>query len=252
MAEKKKSKAREDRVILSAKDGSIVDRDPGDKRPPSQRKSDAGKKRIFAFVLWALAIVAEIVAIWTFNNFSVLWPSLAAIIADAVLCIIAAQFWKQANRLDPPKGKFLKNQLGVIMALIAFLPLGYFLLKNSKDMPAGAKKIIAVVAALAFVLTMGMSIEYNPVSQADLDQAERMAIEYGGAAYWGKYSKSYHFDPDCRTLQNSSQIYEGTIEEAFELGKTDPCDFCAGGGESKSILENVLGDDAENPDTEEK
>lgn len=252
MAEEKKSKSRADRVILSAKDGSVVERDPEEKRPASQRKSNAGKKRVFAVILWILAIVAEIVAIWTFNHFSVLWPSLAAIIADAALCIAAAQFWKQANRLDPPKGRFLKNQFGVIMTLIAFLPLGYFLLKSSKDMPPGAKKIIAVVAALAFVLTMGMSIEYNPVSQADLDQAELMAIEYGGAAYWGKYSKSYHFDPDCRTLQNSSQIYEGTIEEAFELGKTDPCDFCAGGGESKSIFENVLGDNAEDPGTQEE
>lgn len=249
MAQKKKSsKAREDRVIRKASDGSVIDRVSPENRQPSAQRAAAGKKRIFAYVFWALAIAAEVAAIWTFNNFSVLWPSLAAIIADAVLCIIAAQFWKQANRLDPPKGKFLKNQFGVIMTLIAFLPLGYFLLKNSKDMPAGAKKILAIVAAAAFVLTMGMSIEYNPTTQADLEQAEQMAIEYGGAAYWGKYSKSYHFDPDCQTLVNSKEIFEGTMEEAFDLGKSDPCDFCAGGGESKSILENVLVSDEEDPD----
>ena len=90
MAEEKKSKSRADRVILSAKDGSVVERDPEEKRPASQRKSNAGKKRVFAVILWILAIVAEIVAIWTFNHFSVLWPSLAAIIADAALCIAAA------------------------------------------------------------------------------------------------------------------------------------------------------------------
>lgn len=249
MADKKESP--KERVFLDAKDGSQVDPYSGEQRTPSARRSGAQRKRIIAVVLWILAIGAEVVAIWTFNHYSVLWPSLAAIIADALLCVIAAQFWKQSNRMDPPKGKFIKNQFGVIMTLIAFLPLGYFLLRNSKEIPSGAKRILAVVAAAAFVLTMGMSIEYDPVSQSDLDQAEQMAIEYGGEAYWGKYSKSYHFDPDCRTLLNSAQVYQGTIEEAFELGKTDPCDFCAGGGESKSILENVLGGDESAQDAEE-
>ncbi len=250
MAQKKKSSAaRADRVIRKASDGSVVDRASADKRPPGAQKSAAGQKRIIAYVLWALAIAAEVAAIWTFNHFSVLWPSLAAIAADAAFCIAAAQFWKQANHLDPPKGKFFKNQFGVLMAMIAFLPLGYFLLKNSKDMPASARKILAIVAAFAFILTMGLSIDYNPTSQEDLTQAELMAIENGGVAYWGKYSKSYHFDPDCQTLVNSKEIFEGTVEEAFDLGKTDPCDFCAGGGENKSILENVLVNSEEDPDT---
>lgn len=25
----------------------------------------------------------------------------------------------------------------------------------------------------------------------------------------------------------SSKVYQGTIEEAFEANRTDPCDFCA-------------------------
>ena len=113
-------------------------------------------------------------------------------------------------------------------------------------MPKGAKKVISVVAAAAFLLTMGMSIDYNPITQSDLDAAEQMAIEYGGDVYWGKYSKSYHLDPDCQTLLNTREVFHGTLEDAYELGKNDPCDFCAGGGESKSILESIVGtDDAE-------
>lgn len=243
--DKGKKKARADRVITDISDGRIIDDPDSEKKRPSAIRKSANKKRVVAVVLWVFAIIAEIVAIWTFNHFSVLWPSLAAIIADAVFCIFAAGFWKKANDIDPPKGRFLKNQFGVIMCLIAFLPIGYVLLKGSKDMPGGAKKIISVVAAVAFLLTMGMSIDYNPMTQSDLDVAEQMAIEHGGDVYWGKYSKSYHLDPDCQTLLNSREVFHGTIEDAFELGKTDPCDFCAGGGESKSILENIISSDNE-------
>lgn len=212
-----------------------------EKKTPSVQRATANKQRVIAGVLWALAIIAEIVAIWTFNNFSVLWPSLAAIIADAALCIVAASLWKKANDIDPPKGRFWKNQFGVIMCLIAFIPIGYVLLKGSKNMPAGAKKIISIVAAVAFIFTMGMSIDYNPMTQSDLDMAEQLSIENGGDVYWGKYSKSYHFDADCQTLLNSKEVFHGTLQDAFDLGKYDPCDFCAGGGDSKSILQNIIG-----------
>lgn len=241
--DKEKKKARADRVITDIKDGRVIDDVNAQKKRPSAVRKSANKKRIVAVIFWILAIIAEIVAIWTFNHFSVLWPSLAAIITDAVFCMIAVGFWKKANDIDPPKGRFLKNQFGVIMCLIAFIPIGYVLLKGSKDMPKGAKKVISVVAAVAFLLTMGMSIDYNPMTQSDLDVSEQMAIEYGGDVYWGKYSKSYHLDPDCQTLLNSREVFHGTLEDAFELGKTDPCDFCAGGGESKSILENIISTD---------
>lgn len=246
--EKKKSKARADRVITDVKSGRVIEDVSSEKKRPSVQRESANKQRIIAGVLWALAIVAEIVAIWTFNNFSVLWPSLAAIVADAALCITAASFWKKANDIDPPKGRFWKNQFGVIMCLIAFIPIGYVLLKGSKDMPAGAKKIISIVAALAFILTMGMSIDYNPMTQSDLDAAEQLSIENGGDVYWGKYSKSYHFDADCQTLLNSKEVFHGTLQDAFDLGKLDPCDFCAGGGDSQSILQNIIGGSGDKAD----
>ena len=45
--------------------------------------------------------------------------------------------------------------------------------------------------------------------------------------YWTRFGKSYHLDPNCHTLMRSSKVYQGTIEEAFEANRTDPCDFCA-------------------------
>lgn len=211
------------------------------------RKAAARPKRILAFVFWALAIAAEVAAIYFFNNYVVLWPCLAALGADLVFCIIAALSWKKGNDIDPPKGRFLKNQFGVIMCLIAFLPLGYVLLKQSKQMPANVKKIVSIVAAVCFVAAMGASIDYNPTTIDDLNEAHLEQAGYTGVCYWGEYSKSFHFDPDCRTLRNSSVIYEGTIEEAFEDNRKDPCDFCAEGASPKSetLLNSIFGEEGE-------
>ena len=222
MAEK--SRAREDRVITDIRDQAKTE---------SQRKADARKKRTIAIVLWVLAIACEIAAIFLFKKLVVLWPCLLAIIVDAVLCIVAAQFWKKANHIDPPAGKFWQNQFGAIMSVIAFAPLIVIFLL-SKDVDPKSKKIAVIVAAIAAIATMGASIDYNPVTIDDLNEAELQALGYGGECYWARYSKSYHFDPDCPTLLRSKEVFHGTIEQAFEEGRTDPCDFCANGKEEKA------------------
>lgn len=45
--------------------------------------------------------------------------------------------------------------------------------------------------------------------------------------YWVPDGKSYHFDSNCPSLSRSPEIYEGTLQEAIEEGKTDPCNNCA-------------------------
>ena len=221
MAER--AKPREDRVITDIRDQAKTD---------SQRKADARSKRIIAVVLWILAIGCEIAAIYLFKHLVVLWPCLAALIADAILCIIAAQFWKKANHIDPPAGRFWQNQFGAFMAVLAFAPFILILL-TSKDVDPKFKKILTVVAALCLVASVGFSIDYNPVTIDDLNEAELQALGYGGTCYWAKYSKSYHFDPDCQALLRSKEVFQGTIEQAFEEGRTDPCDFCANGKDEK-------------------
>ena len=221
MAER--SKPREDRVITDIRDQAKTD---------SQRKAAARSKRIIAVILWILAIGCEIAAIILFKKLVVLWPCLLALIVDAVLCIVAAQFWKKANHIDPPAGKFWQNQFGAFMAVLAFAPFILILL-TSKDVDPKFKKILTVVAALCLVASVGLSIDYNPVTIDDLNEAELQALGYGGECYWAKYSKSYHFDPDCQALLRSKEVFHGTIEQAFEEGRTDPCDFCANGKDEK-------------------
>ena len=220
MAERK---AREDRVITDIRDQAKTE---------SERKSAARSKRIVAIILWILAIGCEVAAIILFKKLVVLWPCLLALIVDAILCIVAAQFWKKANHIDPPAGRFWQNQFGAFMAVLAFFPFILILL-TSKDVDPKFKKILTVVAALCLVASVGASIDYNPVTIDDLDEAELSALGYGGECYWAKYSKSYHFDPDCPTLLRSKEVFHGTIEQAFEEGRTDPCDYCAGGKELK-------------------
>jgi len=48
------------------------------------------------------------------------------------------------------------------------------------------------------------------------------------SVYWVPKGKSYHATKDCCALLKSSQIVNGTLKEASENGKTDPCSKCVG------------------------
>ena len=201
-------------------------------------KSSATTKRIFSIILWVVAFLAEVGAILMLNG---TWyvPAdkqmmflIGLVVIDLILVVIGALLWKSANRLDPPSKKkklsfFLLSQMGLIAAIICFLPLIILLLKN-KDMDAKTKKLVSIVAAVALVIAALLSIDFSPTSSEDLAAAQELAMEVGdGTAYWTQFGKSYHLDPNCHTLLNSSTIYEGTVEEAFAANREDPCNFCA-------------------------
>lgn len=46
-------------------------------------------------------------------------------------------------------------------------------------------------------------------------------------AYWTPRGKSYHFSRSCPSLSRSQNVKEGTLQEAINAGKTDPCNNCA-------------------------
>lgn len=197
-------------------------------------KSSATTKRILAAILWVAALGAEICGIlilngtWFFPEETRLYWLIGAVVLDLILVVIGAQLWKKANRLDPASEAnkvkfFFWNQMGLVAAVICFLPLIILLLSN-KEMDKKSKRIVTIVAAIALVIAALLSIDFNPVSAEDLAEAQQTAT---GTVYWTRFGKSYHLDPDCHTLLNSSTVYSGTIEEAFEANRTDPCDFCA-------------------------
>lgn len=49
------------------------------------------------------------------------------------------------------------------------------------------------------------------------------------AAYWTPNGKSYHFSETCPSLSRSRDIKSGTLQDALNAGKTDPCNNCANG-----------------------
>lgn len=154
---------------------------------------------------------------------------IGALVIDLILVIIGSQLWKKANRLDPASKQssvkfFLWNNMGFIAAVVCFLPVVILLLAN-KDLDAKTKKIVTVVAVIALILASVFSIDFNPVSAEELAEAQQTVGN--GSVYWTQFGKSYHLDPNCHTLMRSSKVYPGTIEEAFEANRTDPCDFCA-------------------------
>ena len=198
-------------------------------------KKSATTKRIVAVVLWVLALAAEVGAIlilngiWYIPEEQKLYWLIGALAVDLILVIIGSQLWKKSNRLDPASKAskvkfFLWNNMGLIASVICFLPLIILLLAN-KDLDGKTKKIATVVAVIVLIIASLFSIDFDPVSAEDLAEAQQTVGI--GSVYWTRFGKSYHLDPDCQTLQNSAVVYQGTIEEAFEANRTDPCDFCA-------------------------
>lgn len=230
-------KAPIERTIVKAGTGEKSEKAAKPAVVSAENKKKATGLRWGAVALWLVGVAFEVVAILLLNGTlyipgnAMTWM-LIALGLDLVAVIIASQLWKKANRYDPASEKsklkfFLWNNMGVIASVIAFLPFIVLLLKD-KEMDKKSKRIVTVVAAIALLIAGAASVDYDPVSAEDLAEAqEQAAVAGNGMAYWTQWGRSYHLDPDCHTLARSATIYEGTIEEAFEAKRTDPCDFCA-------------------------
>jgi hypothetical protein len=194
--------------------------------------------RIGAILLWLAAIACEFLAILTyFGKINITFiPTLAwligLIVIDVVCVIIGAQLWKKSNKIDPAskanKVKFwLWNNLGLIMCVIALVPLIIILLAvDSKNKKIDKKtRIIAVVVACVALLIGGVcAYDWNPISDEEKQAAED-AVK--GDVYWTQYGKVYHTHEDCGSLNNSDKLYTGTVTDAIENGRTRICSFCA-------------------------
>jgi hypothetical protein len=215
----------------------------------SKGKGGATPLRIWSAILWVLAIGLEVFAIYIFNNNATFFGLslevclIGTLVLDAILCIIAAQIWKKSNDLAPIKSKskfvrFVWYQLGVIMAAIAFIPFVIILFTKKDvdvDLDPKMKKIIGIIAIGLFLLVGTTSIDFDPPTAEAANDLERVVaeqtedFEVGDEVYWTSFGKSFHTDTDCRTIArstNRSADTEGTITNACETKKEDPCDVC--------------------------
>lgn len=215
-------------------------------QPTPESKQQATTFRIIAFVLWLLAIVGELFAIfWVLKQSPInLVLLIAAIGVIGVLAAIGALLWKKANQLDPasrsePVRFFIQNQLGYIMAILAFLPLIVLILMN-KDMDQKQKGIAGGIAVVALVIAAMLGISFNPPSVEQYTQTRmppanqtalpqfpaesKVIIGYTGKdlVFWTKAGTVYHLCEKVSDLQHESKdntIYSGTVAEAHANGK---------------------------------
>lgn len=136
------------------------------------QKGQAKKLRTFAGLSWLVAIGTEIAAIILilkdkFNEGG-LALMIGLLVVIAIFAIAGSLMWKKANRHDPaskeePAKFFIQNQLGVIITVIAFLPLLAMIFLD-KDMDPRTKKIAGGVGVGLAALASVMGIDFNPPS----------------------------------------------------------------------------------------
>ncbi len=241
--------------MAEKKTHTIVAVDATDEAPKKKKATSAKKKvnengqtvievtesgsatpyRIGAVVLWLLAITAEIIAILTVFgkiNFTFLGTTtilVGLIVIDLICVIIGSLLWKKSNKIDPASKKnkagfWIWNNLGLIVAIFAFLPLIILMAKDKDKLDKKTKIVCIIAAACALVIGGLCSIDYNPISSEEKEAAEA-AINQD--VYWTPFGKVYHLDEDCQALNNSDTLKEGSVDAAIEDGRTRLCSFCA-------------------------
>ena len=132
-------KETKEKVALD-KEGKIVKAKDVEAIP----KEGAKPRRICAVILWVLAIACELVAALNifkkleFPKFGQLTWLIVLIVLDLIFVVCGSLLWKKANHIDPVSEKnktkfWLWNNLGSIMAVLAFLTLIIIIFTN-KDL----------------------------------------------------------------------------------------------------------------------
>ena len=199
-------------------------------------KSQAKSKRIVAVILWILAIACEVMALMVFLGkldlgFTTQMTQLIIfLVLDFALVVAGAQFWKKANHMDPISEEkafkfWLWNNMGVVVCCFAFIPFLIYVLFIDKNADPKLKKVASIVAAVALLLGVGLSYDYNPVSEEGLAQAQETLADE--TVYWTEFGKVYHTDLYCQHLNRTAEPYEGDVSTAIANGKTRLCKTCA-------------------------
>ncbi|MDL2213607.1 hypothetical protein LJC29_06530 [Bacteroides sp. OttesenSCG-928-N06] len=207
--------------------------------PTAESKSKATNLRVIAGVLWFLAIAAQAgaIALVLKQPINMLWIILL-IVADLILASAGGILWKKSNRFDPASEKekfkfFIQNQLGLVVAVVAFLPLVVVILTN-KNLDGKQKGILGAVAAVALVIAGVIGTDFNPPSiEKYTEETSRVEWLNNGTdnVYWTKSGKVYHLYSDCSYINTdrTDEIFEGTVVQSHEANKiTKLCSRCEG------------------------
>ncbi|MBQ6661674.1 MAG: hypothetical protein IJM57_09690 [Lachnospiraceae bacterium] len=221
----------------------------GRKYVASKDQGSATGKRVVAVILWVLAIACEVFAILiatkkleiTFMNSLV--AIVALIVIDLALVIAGSLLWKKANRIDPASEKnkvgfWIWNNMGLIVAVAAFLPFIILTLTNKKA-DKNTKIVAVAVGAIALVIGVLVGHEWNPLSAEQKAEQEGIyadAVLPEQAVYYTQFGKKYHLYKACQHINDSDTVYEAkvgsvdgksAVDLALEDGCSDVCKTCA-------------------------
>ena len=221
-----------------------------------EAKGKAKQLRLFAMLAWIIAIAGEVFAIIKLIGNETLVMLIVAIVIILALSITGSVLWKKSNRLDPASEKdkfrfFVQNQLGAIMAVLAFLPLVLLIFTN-KDLDGKTKGVAGTVGIIALLIAGIMGIDFNPASvekyteqinaQTDLIKNLNNGVDF---VYWTNHGNKYHLDSDCQHIRGREQ-HSGTVAEAWEerkIGDSELCATCRKAAERKIGAEAVDDED---------
>lgn len=215
--------------------------------PTDESKAKARQFRIVAILAWLVAIGLEIGAILLLRKPPISTPWLIVLIAaDLTFAVTGSLLWKSSNRLDPASRAdgvrfFVQNQLGLIVAVLAFLPLVVLIFAN-KNMSGKQKGILGTIAVAALVIAGVTGVDTSPPSvEQYTEQTKQVESLNHGAnhVYWTKSGKSYHLYQDCSYINTDRtvEIFEGTVAQARQLKNiTDLCDRCQGKAQKAKAL----------------
>lgn len=207
--------------------------------PTPAAKGQATRSRIIALVLWAAAIILELVAIFwvmrpTFDELAAShgfpqwrWYTLLGFIAVIGVLAVAGSFlWKKANRFDPASRKepvkfFIQNQLGAFIALLAFLPLIIMIFMN-KDMDAKQKNIAGAAGIIVAIAAAVLGIDFKPLSQEQAAVESQVVMHLVGQdrVWWSDGGKVVHLCDAASDIKSAkTQVSNGPIADALSKGK---------------------------------
>jgi hypothetical protein len=218
--------------------------------PTPENKSKATTFRVIAIISWIIAIGIEVFAIMKLREVPVNMTWLIGLIVGALIfAVIGNLLWKKANRLDPASEKnkfkfFVQNQLGLIISILAFLPLVILIFTN-KNMSGKQKGIVGTIAVAALAIAGLTGTDFNPPSQEQYAEQTQQVEDLNNGinnVYWTGSGRSYHLYQDCSYINTdrTNEIFEGTVAKARELKKiTDLCDRCQGRAEKAKSIETT-------------
>lgn len=223
--------------------------------PSPEAKASATRFRVIAAVLWALAIAGEAAGIfWLLRQREFVdeggtllrdpdtglleeqgataqfpqWAFIALLVllvVIAALSIFGSILWKKANTLDPARRAdttrfFVQNQLGAIIAVVAFLPLVVLIFLN-EDMDKGQKATAGITGIVLAVLAVIVGTSFAPpsVEQYTADQSAVIQLLGADEVVWVDGGKVYHVCDEVPAIQTGSEIRTGTTSDAIEAGK---------------------------------